>query len=73
MLACLPMLAAVLLAQRWLAATGLPGGMRLCALVVIGGATFVPSALALAPRASREFQRLLAGARTGHGGGAGRG
>lgn len=68
-LACLPMLAAVLVAQRWLSGTGLSGGVRLGALVILGGATFVPSALVVAPRTSREFLRLLAGAVSGRGAG----
>ncbi len=72
-IACAPMVVAVLLAQRWLAGTPMPGTLRLAVLVALGGVVFVPSALVVAPGASREFLRLLAGAlaRRARGGGGG--
>jgi lipopolysaccharide exporter len=67
-LACVPMVAVVLVAQRWLSATGLPGSARLIALIALGAAAFVPSAFVIAPAASREFLRLCAGAVARRGG-----
>jgi PST family polysaccharide transporter len=54
-LACAPMVAAVVAVRGPLDGVGLPAWMRLFVEVGVGAAVFVASALVLAPRASREL------------------
>ncbi|XXY46282.1 oligosaccharide flippase family protein [Sorangium sp. So ce269] len=59
LLACLPMVAAVLAVRYGLQQLGpLPRGFRLGAEVVAGGLVFVASALVIARQASRDFLQL---------------
>jgi len=63
-LACVPMVAAVVGAEHALAAAACAPIVRLAAEVAVGAAVFVPSAFVLAPRTSREFVALLRAALT---------
>lgn len=59
LLACLPMVAAVLAVRYGMQHLGaLPRGTRLGSEVVVGAASYVVSALAIAPAVSRDFLRL---------------
>ncbi|MFT3765981.1 MAG: oligosaccharide flippase family protein [Minicystis sp.] len=68
-LACAPMVAAVLAVQGPLVSAGIGPVARLCAAIAVGAAVFVPSAFVLAPSASREFVSLLGAALTKRRGG----
>jgi PST family polysaccharide transporter len=59
LLACIPMAVAIVGARYGLRHLGhLPRGTRLGAELVVGAVSFVVSALAIAPRASRDFLKL---------------
>jgi PST family polysaccharide transporter len=59
LIACLPMVAAVLAVRYGMARLGeLPRGVRLGSEVVVGALAFIVSALAIAPHASRDFLTL---------------
>jgi PST family polysaccharide transporter len=58
LLACAPMVLAVLAIERALAPST-PPVVRLAVEVIAGGLVFVPSAFALAPSTAREFTHLL--------------
>lgn len=57
--ACAPMMAVVVLLERVLAGAHVAAALRLMIEVAAGAAVFIPSAFVLAPRASREFVKLL--------------
>ena len=63
-MACVPMVAAVVVAERALGAAGCPPVVRLLVEIGVGAAVFVPSAFVLAPSTSREFVALLRAALT---------
>lgn len=58
-LACAPMVAAVVFVERALVLAGCRPIVRLLAEIAVGAAVFVPSAFVLAPRTAREFVALL--------------
>ena len=58
LLACAPMVAAVMALERVLAGAA-PAGLRLLIEVAVGGLVFAPSAWLLAPGTAREFVMLL--------------
>jgi PST family polysaccharide transporter len=57
-LACLPMVAAILVARRLLAPLGLAPGLRLSLETLTGIAAFLPTVFVMAPRTSQEFVGL---------------
>jgi PST family polysaccharide transporter len=66
-LACAPMVAAILAARRGLVALGgVPSAAGLLVELLVGVLIFIPAALVLAPSASRDLLRLLQAARSRH-------
>jgi len=63
LVACAPMVLAVLGIRHAMAGSALPIGLKLAAEMLAGGLTFVPSALLLAPSSSRDLLTLLKNAR----------